>query len=331
MATKQLNRNDLNNESQQNDEFAALIGITKALGRAHDKMTMPEKKLCLLAMSKLCFKNADNNREVWLDKKEIQLALKTNIGYENQSQYLRRLAHSMINHSFMVFQGKDRDDYADIGLFDNVIISRSSGKMMLCFSERGMEHLQSLKNGSYMILFLNDVLQMSSDENGQRTLALYESLLLQPSGGGTAFFSTKQLKELWGMPKSGSGSYTTSDGHFDRWNFEHYVLTPVLNQLFRCRRVILKPYENALFKKVKEHGRIIGYRISYEINRYEAMKESATIKRISADHQSKEMYAGRQPQERHTKPNPYKKKLTGWASAEQHQYDFDALEKMLLV
>lgn len=303
-----------------------LFAISKAFARSKDGMTMTEKKLCSIYLSKLEWKNLNNEREIWVDKSEIMEALGSVMDSTDQSTYLRKLAQNMVHHSEMHFSGADRNEWEDIPLFTNR--KSTKNKLMIKLNEDAMPHLENL-SCDYITLFLADILHFPNTIEGMRAYKLYEYLRLNSDSRRReceTILTTKKIKELFDIPFEGEGSYIRKDGSLDRKNFELRVLEPVLKILAECSHVVLFDFgkdqkgERQLYNKIKKHGMVEGYELMYSINMtckkikpktIIAMKESPQVAKVVQDIMNGEK-------------KPRKKNI------EKSDCDFEELEKRLL-
>lgn len=312
---------------EQKPSVDRLFAISKAFARSKDGMTMTEKKLCSIYLSKLEWKNLNNEREIWVDKSEIMEALGSVMDSTDQSTYLRKLAKNMVHHSEMHFQGSDRNEWEDIPLFTRR--KSTKNKLMIELYEGAMPHLQNL-SCDYITLFLADILHFPNTVEGMRAYKLYEYLRLNSDTRRReceTILTTKKIKELFDIPYQGEGSYIRKDGSLDRKNFELRVLEPVLRILANCSHVVLFDFgkdqkgERLLYNKIKKHGMVEGYELMYSINMtckkikpktIIAMKESPQVAKVVQDLMNGEK-------------KPRKK-----TDIEKSDCDFEELEKRLL-
>jgi hypothetical protein len=262
----------MSTELQKNDENNGLIAISKAMARAKDRMTMQETKLAFIMLSKIEWKNMKNNLEIWVEKSEIMKLLGSEIDSSDQSAYLRKLAQSTVHHSDLCFDGEDQDEWEDMPLFTR---RKSTKNMLMMEIYSGIaKHIQGLEC-EYITLFLGDILKFDSNTDGLRAYILYEYLRLNSDTRriNSRIISTKEFKELFGIPKDGKGSYMRQNGKFDRNAFEKRVIEPVLNMLAKSEHVVLHNYgktqkgEFIYYSKIKKHGMVQGYELTYSINK----------------------------------------------------------------
>ena len=277
-------------QTQQTSEEKALIAISNTLARAKDGMTMQEKKLCAIYLSKIEWKNLNNNREIWVEKSEIMKLLNSEIDASHQSYYLRTLAQNMVRHSELHFDGKEDGEWEDMPLFTRR--KSTKGLLMIEVYDGAMKLLEGLKS-EYITLFLSDILNFDSNETGRRAYVLYEYLRLHSDTRqkNSRLLSTKELKELWGIS---ADAYMHLDQKrnkeiFDRANFEKRVLLPVLKLLDECKHVVLHNYgmdknkERVLFQKIKKGGMVAGYELTYSINKFPRAIKKETIVDVQAN------------------------------------------------
>lgn len=85
------------------------------------------------------------------------------------------------------------------------------------------------------------------------------------SGGAINEYSmtTRQLKELFGL---GEEAYVRKDGHFDRTNFEKFVINPAIVDINKSETITILPWEDGkLFAKEKVRGKVVGYKFKFQI------------------------------------------------------------------
>lgn len=261
-------------------ENTGLIAISKTLARAKDGMTMQEKKLASIYLSKLEWKNLNNNLEIWVEKSEIMRLLDSKMDSTDQSGYLRKLAQGTVRHSELKFDGEDKDEWEDMPLFTR---RKSTKNMLMMELYSGAAKLLQGLECDYITLFLSDILNFSSKLEGLRAYKLYEYLRLHSDTRkmNTRVISTKEFKELFDIPKDGENSYVRKkDGKFDRDGFEKRIIEPALAQVAECNHVVLHNYgkdkkgNTVYYQKIKKNGMVVGYEVTYSIN-----KMPNTIKR----------------------------------------------------
>lgn len=311
-------------------EEKALIAISKTLAKARDGMSMQEKKLCAIYLSKLEWKNIKNDREIWIDKREITDLLGSDVSSENRSTYLRRLSKSMVSHSDLKFNTED--GWRDTPLFTDRAYKRN--KLMIRLNESVMELLEGLQ-GEYITLYLSDILNFESNENGRRAYTLYQYLRLHSDTRQTnhRIISTKEFKKMWDISEDAYMHMDNKRGKeiFDRANFEKRVINPVLEMLEKCEHVVLHNYgkdskgKNILFRKVKKCGQVQGYELTYSINKLPHKIKRETI----VDIQDKpEVLKVAQDIIEHKKKSGSSESAKNYNSYEQRKYTKEQLEEL---
>lgn len=314
----------------KNIENTGLIAISNTLARAKDGMSMQERKLMSIYLSKIEWKNMTNNLEIWVEKREIMNKLGSVMNTTDQSAYLRKLAQGMVRHSELHFDGADKDEWDDMPLFTR----RKSTKNMLMIKvcDDAAKLLEGLEC-DYITLFLADILNFDSNTDGSRAYKLYEYLRLYSDTRrmNTRIISTKEFKELFDIPKDGKNSYVKKNGKFDRTNFEKYVILPVLEMVAKCEHVVLHNYgkdkngKPIYYKKIKKYGMVQGYELTYSINKYPKKIKKETIIDIQA---KPDVLKVAQDVMDSKKSKPPKKNT--FNNFEQREYDNDTLERLLL-
>lgn len=318
---------------EQKPSVDRLFAISKAFARSKDGMTMTEKKLCCIYLSKLEWKNLKNEREIWVDKSEIMEALGSVMDSTDQSTYLRKLAQNMVHHSEMHFQGADRNEWEDIPLFTNR--KSTKGKLMIKLNEDAMPHLENL-SCDYITLFLADILHFPNTIEGQRAYKLYEYLRLNSDSRRKeceTILTTKKIKELFDIPFQGKGSYVKPDGKFNRTEFENKVVNPVLKILAECSHVVLFDFgkdqkgERKLYNKIKKNGMVEGYELMYSINMTCKKIKPKTI--VALKDKPEVARVAQNLMEHQQKPKKKPKKNNDFNDFPQRDYDFEKMEKFM--
>lgn len=321
----------MNTDLQKTPENKGLLAISNALARAKDGMSMQEKKLMAIYLSKVEWKNVKNNLEIWIDKREIMELLGSEIDTTDQSAYLRKLAQNMVHHSELRFNGDDKDEWEDMPLFTR----RKSTKyqLMIEIYHGAADLIQGLQR-EYITLFLRDILRFDSNIDGLRAYTLYEYLRLNSDTRriNTRVISTKAFKKLFNIPKDGKGSYMRESGKFDRTAFEKRVIEPVLNMVARCEHVVLHNYgfnkgKPVLYKKVKKNGLVQGYEVTYSINKYPSVIKRETIIDVQSKPDVLKVAQDVMDGKANRKGKPRK---SGFNNFDQREYDYDSLERELL-
>lgn len=315
-------------KAKESQENKGLIAISKTLARAKDGMSMQEKKLMAICLSKIEWKSVANNLEIWMDKKEIMELLGSTIDSSDQSVYLRKLAQETVRHSELHFSGKDKDEWEDMPLFTR---RKSTKNQLMMELYQGAADLVQGLECEYITLFLRDILRFDSNIDGLRAYTLYEHLRMNSDNRrtNTRIISTKEFKELFNIPKDGKGSYMRENGGFDRANFEKRVIEPVLKMLGACEHVVLhergrKPNGEPLYyTKIKKHGLVQGYELMYTINKYPRAIKPETI--IDVQENPVDLKIAQDVKEGKKKP-----KKNTFNNFDGRKYDFNNLESQLL-
>ena len=315
----------------ENLENKGLIAISNTLARAKDGMTMQERKLMAIYLAKIEWKNLNKNLEIWVEKSEIMKLLDSKMDSTDQSVYLRNLAQSMVRHSELHFDGKDKNEWEDMPLFTRR--KSTKNKLMIEIYHGAAALLMGLEC-EYITLFLADILNFDSNIDGNRAYKLYEYLRLYSDTRkmNTKIISTKEFKELFGIPEDGKNSYMRKDGTFDRNNFEKKVIEPVLEMVGKCNHVVLHNYGTdkngklIYFKKIKKHNVVQGYELTYTINKYPKKIKRETI----IDVQAKPDVLKVAQDVMESKKKPKSENKNKFNNFHQRTYNNEELEKLIL-
>lgn len=318
----QLNIFDyIESETVQN----SLIAVSKVFATALKYMNLAEWKAFILALTQIKWTEANKNI-IRLDKRELAGKIGINPDKDHLSEHIRRSIGNLPRHSFIEFSKGEEWENGNfierIGCYKNII--------RIVFVPYYLPLFQELdKEKNYITLWADDLFQMTSE----RSILLYEDMRLHSDTRMTnsRIYSTKDLKEMFSIPKDGKGSYMRYSKkrdkmEFNRSEFEKKVLCPICDDLKNCKMINLNPNENGQYwEKVKKHGYVVGYRFCWDISSHPGVataEEVAEIqRRIDKDPQllkvAKDIVNGEK------KP----KKKDKFKNFTERNYDFEELER----
>lgn len=256
----------------QNSLYNRMVAVGKALMRASKDMSMTEYKVLMMALTKMNWAKGDQTNVVELDKIEVCEVLRLNYDGSDRSRELRKIFQALVKHSFVEMDGEDKEEWDDGFLLTRMRSTR--GSILLYFGEQFMPLLTDLmKDKDFVTIWANDIYKF----NSVYSYLLFEELRLHSDTSKTNWrtYSTKQLKELFGIPKDGKGSYmhySKKDGKevFDRSNFEKYVLDMAIEEINKGQMVKILPIPDSAeakkgkcYEKVKRNGYVAGYMFKY--------------------------------------------------------------------
>ncbi len=251
-----------------------MVAMGKALMRGKKQMDIAERKALIMALTKMNWSKKEETNVVELDKIEICEILGWNYDASDRSVKLRKLFKSLANHSYIEMTGKDKDDWDDGFLIPRIRSTRGSIKVY--FAEQFMPLLTNLlQDKDFVTIWSNDIYNFES----VNSYLLFEELRLHSDTRQTNFrtYSTKQLKELFGMPKTGKGAYmhySSKDNKevFDRSNFEKYVLDKAIAEINKGQMIKIFPIvgsnelkKGKYYEKIKKNGFVVGYQFKYVV------------------------------------------------------------------
>jgi hypothetical protein len=175
-------------------------------------------------------------------------------------------------------------------------------------------------------MWSKDLFEMKSE----RSIILYENLRLHSDTRktNTRIISTRDFKEMFGIPKDGKGSYMKPNGHFDRTQFERKVILPACDELRKCQMINLCINADGLpYRKIKgHHGKIIGYELTWTVTDRPGIMSAAEQQEVNREIEknpkilkvAKDIVAGKK------KPKKSKSK-EAFYNYEQGNVDYEAL------
>lgn len=253
-----------------------MVAMGKALMKAKKKMSMEERKLLIMALTKIKWSKKENPMEVVLSKVEVAEMLGWNYDSSERSRYVRKLASNLMKHSMIQIDGKDKEEWDDGFLVPR--FRSTKGDVHIFFAEQFRPLLEDLtKDKDFVTIWANDIYGF----NSVYAYLLFEELRLHCDTERTNWrnYSTKELKELFGIPKDGKGSYMHFDKKkgknvFDRTNFEKKVLDVAIEEINRGHMLQILPFigmeataekPNKLYAKIKKNGFVSDYQFKYVV------------------------------------------------------------------
>lgn len=268
-------------QKRENSLQNQMVAMSKALARASKNLSIEEYKLLVMGMTKINWRKEDNNLEVVLSKIEIEQMMGWKADPDQRSKKIRQLAKKLVMHSYIQINGKDKDEWDDGVLLTRMRSTR--GDLHLYFAEQFRPMLENLlKDKDFITIWANDVYHFKS----VYSYLLFEDLRLNCDTRKMNYreYTTKQLKELLGIPKDGRGSYMRSkeNGGFNRSLFEQKVLDMAIDEINSGQMMTIYPIlgtpecrKHKCYEKIKKDGYISGYRFKYNVKT--RTKDSLTI------------------------------------------------------
>lgn len=251
-----------------------MVAMGKALARAKKNMTVLEYKCLIMTLTKMNWSKEDNSNTVELSKLEVAEVLGLNYDSTDRSRRLRQVFKNLIHHSWIEIDGEDKEEWDDGFLLTRMRTTK--GSIIVYFGEQFMPLLQNLmKDKDFITIWANDIYKFDSNS----AYLLFEELRLHCDTSKTNWrtYSTKQLKELFGIPEEGKGSYMHYDAKkeksvFDRANFEKYVLDVAIREINKGQMIKILPIldsaewkKGKYYEKLKKYGYVEGYRFKYVV------------------------------------------------------------------
>lgn len=307
-----------------------LFAVSRIFAEARKQMTLSEYKMFAYALTSVKWKDKCPDI-LYLDKKEIaKIVGITDSDSSDLSQNLKRSVGDLAKHSYLEFSDKASGAWANgffvtsIAFFKNRIRIRMNQDYLPLFGELERD---------YITMWSGDIFKMRSE----RSVKFYEVLRENSDTRKemqTGTISIRFLKELFGIPKDGKGSYVRKNGHFSRPEFEKYVIDPICEDLAHTEMIqlILQP-NGKYYEKVKRGNRVIAYKLFWTISSHPRVASAAEVQEIQemvdADAQilkvAKDIVKGKK-----TKKTPKTNNGTKFGDFQQREYDYADLECQLL-
>lgn len=306
-----------------------LIGVSKIFARAKKEMSLAEYKTFIYSLTNFRFKE-ENKPFVYIDKKMLGEVLGIHSDPDHLSQDIFDNIKELPKHSYIEIADKD------MGIFDSgCIITRVTSlknQFRIKYDDEYLKLFSNLKDGEYITLWSSDILNMTS----QRSIDFYEYLREHTDTReevNRGIVSIKFLKEMFNIPKEGKGSYMRDgkNGGFNRAGFEKYVIDPLFEDLAKCKMIEpMKQGNGKYYEKIKTGNRVTGYVFYWTYSAYPRVATASEVKQIQdrVDKNPQVLKVAKDILDGEKKPK--KKKKNSFNDFQQRDYDFDALEKMLI-
>lgn len=311
-----------------------LFAVSRIFARARKEMTLAEQKTFVYVLTELRFTQPAETDVVYLDKKVLAQILNINVSdTDNLSINLYRQIKDLPKHSYVEIDEKDLE--LQSSGFMITAITRFKNMIRLRFNKEYLPLFTGLST-NYITMWSADIFRLTST----RTVQFYEYLRQVTDTRETinnVGLGIKALKEMFGIPKDGKGSYMGSDGHFNRTNFEKQVIQPLCDDLSKTRMItlLLQP-DGKYYEKVKAGNRVQGYRFFWTFSAYPAVASASEVKELQDKVDSnpvilkvaKDIVAG-SDQDRKQSRQQSKPTNNKFNNFTQRDYDFAELEKAL--
>ena len=254
-----------------------IIAVSDVFARARKQMNVAELKTFTYALTQIKWTESNNKNIVYLDKKKLANIIGITSDYDHLSADLKRSIGKLRQHSEIEISLEDKDFWESGQFITNVRMVRDN--VRLTFYEEYMPLFQGLEK-DYITMWSEDIFQMRTE----RSIIFYEELRSKTSGFQDVYeygYGIKALKELFGIPKDGKGSYMRKDGHFDRQAFERYVIDPLCQDLANCKMIQLSKQANGkYYEKVKSGNKVLGYRFYWTYSKYPRVASATEVNHI---------------------------------------------------
>lgn len=301
-----------------------MFAVSKVFARAKKQMSVNELKTFIYALTNIRW-TEECPEAIYLDKKTLAGVLGIHSDSDHLSQDLYEEIKRLPKTSYIEVADKDRDCYESGVIITSV--GRLKNQFRIKLNKDYLPLFGNLKS-DYITMWSSDIFKLRN----ARSIEFYEDLRLNSDTRevNSKGYGIKVLKEMFGIPKDGTGSYMRKDGHFDRPAFEKKVLKPLCDDLAKCSMIQLMPQADGLmYEKVKQNGRVLGYRFYWTVSDRPGIVDAKGMKdvRYAIEKNPQVLSVAKDIVE--GKKHPEKKK-NRFNDFPQNTYDFEQLEKELL-
>lgn len=319
----QLTFDDILNPASQ------LVAVSRIFARARKEMTLPEQKTFVYALSHIKFREKATTDYIMLNKRELAEKVGVHSDANHRSVDLYNQIKDITAHSRIEFEDRDKDIYANGFLITEILSEKDY--VRITFNNKYLPLFTGLST-NYITLWSEDIFHMDN----KRTVQFYEFLRqctdtrkdINSKGLGI-----KALKEMFGIPKDGRGSYMTKEGHFARTHFERKVIDPICENLAQTKMIqlVIQP-DGKYYEKIKSGNKVLGYKFYWRYTSHPAVASANEVNEIQEKVDknpqilkvAKDIVKGK-------KQTIQKKSANGFDNfSEKNEYDDDAIARAML-
>lgn len=254
-----------------------LFAVSRIFARARKDMTLAEQKTFVCALSQLKFTEEAKTNIIYLDKKKLAQIVGVFSDPDHLSVNLFRAIKELPKHSYIEIPREDRDFYESGQIITKCTIFGK--RVRIKFEEEYMSLFTGLTS-NYITMWSSDIFQMTST----RSIQFYEYLRQitdTRKDVNSVGLGVRAIKEMFDIPKAGKGSYMREKDGLDRANFERFVIDPLCEDLKNCKMInlIIQP-NGRYYEKVKNGGRVEGYRFYWTMSEHPAVASATEVKQI---------------------------------------------------
>lgn len=306
-----------------------LFAISKIFARAKRDMSLAEQKTFVYALSEMKFTEKATTPYIRLDKKILAGILGIKSDPDHLSVDLYDNIRELPKHSYIEINEPELDLQSNG--FVITALTRFKNVIRLRFNEEYLGLFTGL-SANYITMWSSDIFKMKT----KRSIQFYEHLRqntdtrhdTQEIGLGI-----KALKDLFGIPKDGEGSYMRKDGHFDRTAFERRIIEPLCEDMKHCKMIsLLTQPDGKMYEKVKRGNRVLGYRFYWTFSAHPAVATAEEVKQIQdrVDKNPQVLKVAKDIVKGEKKKRTDQGKGNRFNNFQQREYDFEELERQLL-
>lgn len=305
-----------------------LLAVSRIFARAKKDMSLAEQKTFVYALAEMRFTEEAKSPYVKLDKKVLARILGIKSDPDHLSVDLYDNIRDLPKHSYIEINEKDLDLQSNG--FVITALTRFKNVIRLRFNEEYLGLFTGLSS-NYITMWSTDIFGMQS----RRSIQFYEHLRQNTDTRedvNQIGMGIKALKDLFGIPKDGDGSYMRKNGHFDRPSFERRIIDPLCEDMKHCKMInlIMQP-DGKYYEKVKQGNRVLGYRFYWTYSAHPAVATATEVQQIQerVDRNpeilkvAQDIVAGEGKKKKDGSKNSFTK-MSG------RNYDWEDLEKRLL-
>lgn len=306
-----------------------LFAVHRIFARARKEMSLAEQKAFVYALSQIKFTEEAASPYVYMDKKKLAEIVGVTSDADHLSINLRRAIGELPKHSFIEISIQDKDYYENGAIITRITMLKN--RVRIKFEPDYLKLFTGLST-DYITLWSSDIFQMTSN----RTIRFYEELrqlTYDKSSVNQHGWSTRKIKEMFGIPETGKGSYMREKGGFNRSEFEQKVIDPLCEDLKGCKMIqlVVQP-DGKYYEKVKRGNRVEGYRFYWTFTSHPGVASAEEVAQIQerVDKNPEVLKVAKDILKGEKRKKSKKKEQNPFNDFEHNEYDFDELESEIV-
>lgn len=246
------------------------FALTHLITAGFSEWSALQRKLFVIVLSGINWRESGNSNVIEIKNEDIMKKLDWELQKNDRrmTEILDDNLHYMAKSSYLELENPLTRERITRNLISEV--KTNSFSTVVELNPKFMPHLENLfsvnlaTKKSFITFMQPDVLSFSSSF----AYPLFLELRSCGKSGGAVnehAITTRRLKEIFGLDED---AYMRQDGHFDRTNFEKFVLMAAIKDINKSETITILPWDekgSKFFSKDKVKGKVYSYIFKFQI------------------------------------------------------------------